>query len=299
VKLAQSVPGIDIIVGGHSQTFLQEPRKVGSTIIYQSSFRNQYVGLVPLRKPFTGEGHQLTGLDAGFDSPAGQGPTAMEQLVKDFKASVAELNEKEAAAIPVTPVSRAKFHTFPKCAECHVKQFDFWRKTDHAKALAPLVEAQQFRNKECLSCHTVGLGDPEGFGDVTRLAERKFDDDKTRAIATEDLAQYLQALHEAKDLKTPVKLERADAQPLPLRESLNAVNRAWSPVQCENCHQPGFDHPFSGQYVKTVADTSCLKCHTAERAPQWYSGGKLDPEVFAEKRKQVTCPAGELTESGD
>ncbi len=43
-KLAKAVPGIHLIVGAHTQSFLQEPIQVGETWIVQASFRNQQVG---------------------------------------------------------------------------------------------------------------------------------------------------------------------------------------------------------------------------------------------------------------
>ena len=48
LALAQKVSGIDLVIGAHSQSFLQQPRQVGKTWIYQSSFRNQHAGLIRL-----------------------------------------------------------------------------------------------------------------------------------------------------------------------------------------------------------------------------------------------------------
>jgi hypothetical protein len=317
--LAEAVPGIDVIVGGHTQTFLQEPAKVGSTWILQSSFRNQYVGALPLKKPLTVDGYKLTGLDAGFDSPA-EAPGKMDELVHEFKVAIAELNTKadaamEAQAAPPEGIVR-KFHTFPRCAECHLKQFDFWRKTAHANALEPLVKAQQSRNKECLTCHTVGLGDPKGFSLITKMAEyRPYkvkpeakpteaeadpvdpDEGSLSSMTPEELAKYMEAVHGASSLDEKIKVTDADAEARPLRKTIGSLSRAWGPVQCENCHQPGMDHPFSGSYSKKVEKTACLACHTAERAPEWYAkDGKPDWTKIEAKRALITCPAGNLEE---
>jgi hypothetical protein len=320
-ELAAKVPGVDILIGGHSQSFLQEPQKVGKTTIYQSSFRNQYLGVLPLRAPFTGAGYKLVGLDAGYESPADK-PGAMDTHVAEFKKALAELNTKSDAQMQkLTSITAAKggdkFHTFPKCAECHFKQFDFWRTTRHALALNALIDKQQFKNKECLGCHSVGLGDPQGFSDVNRLAETKrqpgsipldspspgpdaapalpIDDPIIEALGPTELATYLNAMHGAKSLQDKVRLTPAFPE-LPLHRSVSSLNRAWTPVQCENCHEPGREHPFSGTYSKKVENSSCLKCHTAERAPEWYTSGKLDLVKFQAKRAQVACPAGSLSE---
>lgn len=295
--LAKAVPGIDVIIGAHSQSFLQAPPTVGKTLIVQSSFRNQYVGMVPLSHPVKAENYKLVGLDPSYDSPA-QAPSAMDDLVKEFKTAIAELNTREEAEESARLVSSSsnstKFHTFPRCAECHLKQFEFWRKTPHARALEPLIAAKQAQNKDCLSCHTVGLGDPKGYEFVTRLAETRQGDEIT-AMPVDELHAYLKSVTEADSLDTPVRL-RPKEQPQPLRQSLNGLARSFAPVQCENCHQPGRDHPFSGTYSKQVDTTqTCLKCHTPERAPEWYKGNEPDWKTIEAKRAKMTCPAGELT----
>jgi len=48
-ELASSVPGIDVIVGGHSHTVLKEPELVGDTIIVQAGCYTAYLGELKLR----------------------------------------------------------------------------------------------------------------------------------------------------------------------------------------------------------------------------------------------------------
>ncbi len=294
VALAKAVKGIDMIIGGHSQSFLQNPVKVGSTWIYQSSFRNQYIGVVPLIHPFNNENHQLIGLDAGYESPNEQ-----TNLVHEFKSALAKLNTEEASHSVILTASEsltAKYHTFPRCAECHFKQFDFWRKTRHANAFAALVKDQQTKNKECLSCHSVGLGEVDGFSNIDRMAVFNTGGPPP---PEEDLLYYLKQVHEARSLDEKVKITRTSTESTPLKRSLSSFERIWVNVQCENCHQPGQGHPFSGTYSKSVPQHQCLKCHTAERAPEWYKAGKPDLEKIAQKRVLITCPAGELSEEKD
>jgi len=299
--LAKKVSGIDIIVGGHSQTFLQEPFKVevagaSPTWIVQSSFRNQYVGIFPLLKP---EAHRLVGLDAGYEAPDKSTPVREEikKLVDEFKASVAATNSEpsELSAAGLRDSAGKKYQTFPRCAECHWKQFDFWRKTSHANALAPLLKKQQLRNKACLGCHSVGLADPQGYSELDQIATLREPDSTEKPYSIEDLASWLSSVHGASSLKTEVKFTREDPAPSPIRRSISRLGTAFAPVQCENCHGPGENHPFSDGYKKAVAQTTCLKCHTAEMAPKWYGLSGLPNEpVIAGKLKSISCPAGEL-----
>jgi hypothetical protein len=287
-KLAQAVPGIDYIVGGHTQAFLQEPPKSGTAVIFQSSFRNQYVGLVSMDEAYQAEKHRLVGLDPGYEDEH-----PMKALVTEFKAAVAKLNSEEAEKATLTrlPSDQPLFHTFPRCAECHLKQFDFWRKTKHADALSPLLAQNQLRNKDCLACHTVGFGVKQGWKELGELASRE-----DKPLAVEELAGFMKQVHDAGSLKDSVKITRADPLPIPIRGALPQLTRAFAPVQCENCHQPGADHPFSGKYAKTVAIETCLKCHTPERAPAWHKDGKPDRPLIEKKLESVKCPAGELSE---
>jgi peroxiredoxin len=68
-QLAIEVPGIDVIVGGHSQTFLPNPTKEGNTLIVQAASDGQYVGKLVLKfndngKPML-ESYELLGLTKG------------------------------------------------------------------------------------------------------------------------------------------------------------------------------------------------------------------------------------------
>jgi 2',3'-cyclic-nucleotide 2'-phosphodiesterase (5'-nucleotidase family) len=48
VALAQAVDGIDVIVGGHTHTFMEMPRKVGDTIIVQAGAKGEVLGRLEL-----------------------------------------------------------------------------------------------------------------------------------------------------------------------------------------------------------------------------------------------------------
>lgn len=48
--LAEQVPGIDLIVGGHTHTLLSEPVKVGGTLILQTGSKGRSVGRMVLSK---------------------------------------------------------------------------------------------------------------------------------------------------------------------------------------------------------------------------------------------------------
>lgn len=300
-KLIQAVSGIDLLIGAHSQSFFQTPMKEGSTWILQSSFKNQYVGLIPLEKKIDPAQYKLTELNAVYDSQNGL-KTPIDLLITEFKKEVADLNSAE--DVTKKPIdargTSAKYQTFPKCSECHVKQFDFWRKTPHFLALYSLVEKQQIKNKECLRCHTVGLGDPKGFENVNHLAEFKnWTTQEEEFLPMESLLKYLSRVREAQSTNTEIKII-GGSHTRPMHRTLSALVRSWGPVQCENCHQPGGNHPISGAVSKAVEKSLCLGCHTPDRAPKWYAqSGEPNWALIQEKKALVSCPAGELEDAED
>jgi len=48
-KLAAEVPGIDVIVGAHSQTFMADPGREGSTVVVQAAADGQYLGKLVIK----------------------------------------------------------------------------------------------------------------------------------------------------------------------------------------------------------------------------------------------------------
>lgn len=49
IKLAQEIPDIDLIIGGHSHTYMSKPRIEGNTYIVQASSSGRYVGEIHLK----------------------------------------------------------------------------------------------------------------------------------------------------------------------------------------------------------------------------------------------------------
>jgi hypothetical protein len=265
-ELAKAVPGIDAIFGAHTQSYLSRPIAVGDTLIFQTSFRGQHLG-------YYREGHNgLFQVDDRFNSPEDK-LNPMDRLVNEAKAEIARINKeadaelfgtpKHAAAAPAKTVG---YQTFPKCAECHMPQYDFYKNTPHAKAFLTLVHAKQSANLDCLKCHTVGMRKEGGWTSVNKLVLNA----AGKAIDAESFAKSLPSMA-VKDF--------------------SRVSKAFINVQCENCHGAGMGHPFVTNLNNKIAADTCLQCHTRERAPNWYKDGKPDEALIATKIKSVSCPA--------
>jgi 5'-nucleotidase / UDP-sugar diphosphatase len=87
IKLAEAVPELDLIIGGHSHTYLSRPKMVGKTRIVQAASAGRYIGVVT----FDIENGEMERFDYKLEEvrTAGRVPSA----------DVAALVEKQEAAL--------------------------------------------------------------------------------------------------------------------------------------------------------------------------------------------------------
>jgi len=161
-KLAEAVPELDLIIGGHTQAFLQQPVNYGSAAILETSYRNQFIGVLTpefekakLKKPISAANYQAFALDEFYEPIASAGKTPVQQLLTEFRNSLAEARKTREAELTKiaqteTPAA-AVFQTTRKCAECHPAQFRFWKKSPHFGAR---------KSTECEQCHGAGGNHP-------------------------------------------------------------------------------------------------------------------------------------------
>lgn len=69
VQLAGDVPGVDVVISGHTHNRLYQPARVGNTVLIQSGCHGSFVGRLDLTvedKRVTGVEHALIEIDAGI-----------------------------------------------------------------------------------------------------------------------------------------------------------------------------------------------------------------------------------------
>jgi len=89
-ELAKAVPGIDVIVSGHSHTVLSTPIKVGDTLIVSCGSRGRYLGDLTVS-----ENSGTVKLKSYRLVPvSGQGSAAMTAAIKPFQAGVSAASRK-------------------------------------------------------------------------------------------------------------------------------------------------------------------------------------------------------------
>lgn len=161
MKVADAVPGIDLLIAGHvGSTTTQQPILRGKTIIVANGDRGRFAAKLELW--FTRDlkleklQNVVTELSSGFkDHPA------VIPAILEYKKRVAAW--VESAGPPRTP---SPYVGWRECAKCHKPETEQWLKTRHARAFETLAKGAQGLNAslpECLECHTVGSGTPGGY----------------------------------------------------------------------------------------------------------------------------------------
>ena len=164
--LAEEVPEIDVIVGGHSGGELAEPLRIGQTLIVRP-----------------GHGGRLLGrLDLVVD---GQGRIAeYSHDLLSLPESVPEAPDLVAAVVGVAPweagsqkemvpsVHTGRLYTESvRCAGCHPEAMGTWRAHGHARAFESLPVGLR-GNLGCLPCHATGWA-KGGYIDESRTPQLK------------------------------------------------------------------------------------------------------------------------------
>ena len=70
--------------------------------------------------------------------------------------------ENASLARPLLP-TQADYVGSEACESCHSAEFDTWKTSPHAKAVATLEAKSKADDQPCLACHTTGYGRPGGF----------------------------------------------------------------------------------------------------------------------------------------
>tara|TARA_Y100000590_G_scaffold238223_2_gene268001 strand:- start:1879 stop:3453 length:1575 start_codon:yes stop_codon:yes gene_type:complete len=160
-EIAKTYSGIDVIVGGHTQTVMETPEVVGETIIVQAGKDGYYVGHLRLtfddNNRITAHEGELVAIDFHFPND----PTVVDMIIgynRISKARAGSVVER------ITPVPlEFMVASSESCASCHATEYDHWKASRHAVSLKTLKDDHKEKSLDCLSCHTSGFGRNDGY----------------------------------------------------------------------------------------------------------------------------------------
>lgn len=173
-ELAAGMHGVDLIVQGHSQEHLEEPIRVGDTIIVKGFTKGKYIGRLDLwlsvpdgdgRRKVADYKYSVDGLDESIPPDM-----EVESLISGYRARL-----KERAFVYKRELgdNSGGYAGVDVCRQCHAAQYENWSKTRHAGAFADLVTTSDQFDPECLACHTTGYGFVTGYDVLTDRADLK------------------------------------------------------------------------------------------------------------------------------
>lgn len=305
-EFAQQIPGISIIIGGHDNNLIEEAQSVNGISIVQAGDEGKYVGHVHFsqikdKKVVT---HEVIPLDESF----GTGDAVVYHRVQGLKTELEKIYSEEAES-QKTPSELPQGHrievaTYRTCKACHEAQYRVWKTSKHASAMIPLYLRNQHLNPECVKCHSVGLNEPGGFQSASHPFEladgtkKSLVDflNKLSQVEEKDLPPALKkTLFKDKEVASAIQKKNFQGLMIDLRDHPEfdqwvrdryiqemekmSLKKDFIGVQCENCHSPrglfnadGKSVPHfseSQMFPKTVAQETCLKCHTPSQSPHF------------------------------
>ena len=162
LMLAAKYPSIDIIVGGHSQTLLEEPTKVNETLVVQAGQNGFFLGELNLILESSGKilSYEWMLIPLTLELP--DDPEILS-LIEAYDQIVSSGRMKNAPVY--LPILGSKFAVLASndCKDCHISEYNAWKRDDHSVAFKTIVDERKTKDSECLSCHTSGFGRDDGY----------------------------------------------------------------------------------------------------------------------------------------
>ncbi len=100
---------------------------------------------------------------------------SMTAAIASHHRTISELNKRLEKTRPCpdpAPADQARYTGSKTCQTCHPQAYELWSKTPHAHAWATLEAKGRTYDYSCVSCHSAGFDQPEGFCRVSEAGDR-------------------------------------------------------------------------------------------------------------------------------
>lgn len=275
-KLAKSFPELDWIIGAHSQSFLRYSRDIGKVKIAQVLSRNHYLGEVSFDAKDTYQVHEIRDelKDHLKPNPWLAFLDAHKEQMKKFQTQ-----EQSIMTASTDDQYQKKYITALSCVECHNDQGEHWKKTPHALAYATLLNANEYKNLNCIKCHSIGMGEEKGFNNANDIVIIDEEVKNKKLMQQKFLSAYkklVAPIESSRELSSEKTKEYTEA--ILQLEINHQVVHNFSGVQCMHCHGMNVEHPFEDEEMRKLSKINhfslknkCLDCHDADQSPSWYT----------------------------
>ena len=183
-RLAEEVPGIDVVIAGHNPGYMPSPDRVGDVLIVRAGTRGQYGAKLNITLDNSGKVVDYKGVA----EPLNESMVVDAAVGNEVQKYLDGLARKEADAARNRALDRANAQGRDKylgdeiCARCHSEIYSQYAKGPHATAFQTLLTAKKETDRSCVGCHVTGFGDPSGYQMVTYRQDTAGKPDTTDSV---------------------------------------------------------------------------------------------------------------------
>jgi len=260
--LADSCPGIDVIIGAHVEVMPPFHEERNGTILAYTRNRGRFMGRLNLlldeKKRVIGFGHEMSPMAPEIEDDPNV-LALLTEYIDRLKIMVASTAFRPRAEDLKEPASNYVSHR--ACLQCHEEQYAQWRTTSHAHAFDTIEAKKRDFDPDCQSCHTTGFRFRTGF--ITPRGTPQFKHVQCEACHGPggDHVRHYASLRD----------EEAGKEPAGDRETRRRGRGA-------GAGSPGAPHPPSDEAAPygLVSEKTCTGCHTPHNSPEFDYGKYLE-----------------------
>ena len=164
-RIAEEVPGIDVIVVGHNPGYMYSPDRVGDVLLVRNGTRGQYAAKLTLTFDAKKEISDYKGVVEPLNEGVAVEPSLGSEIAK-FQEQMTKLQAEEARKQALQSTNEKggnKYLGDEICARCHSDVYTKWAQGPHAHAFQTLVTAHKEKDRSCVGCHVTGFEEPSGY----------------------------------------------------------------------------------------------------------------------------------------
>ncbi|MCE5278432.1 MAG: multiheme c-type cytochrome [Planctomycetaceae bacterium] len=174
--LASAHPQIDVILGGRVTAASRTIERVGACRLAYQADHGQLLGRMDVAIRDSGRPGDATAGVVLLDESVAE-PADMLSLVEQYNAQLAAIAQKSGLAKlglnSSTPAAAAGSYAGSEaCRSCHAEAHAVWIASAHSRALASLTQRRRDSNPDCLRCHVLDAGAPQGYAGMESAALR-------------------------------------------------------------------------------------------------------------------------------
>lgn len=183
-RLAEEVPGVDVVIAGHNPGYMPSPDRVGDVLIVRAGTRGQYSARLDLTLDNSGKIVDYK----GTAEPLNESVVADVLIGNDVQKYQDALSKREADAARARALEQANAQGRDKylgdaiCARCHSDIYTSYAQGPHATAFKTLLTSSKQTDRSCVGCHVTGFNDPTGYQMVTYKTNTAGKVDTTDAV---------------------------------------------------------------------------------------------------------------------